>query len=380
VSEFHNYLVLTDCPVDKIVAAVRSELLVTRKWEEVSAETPGARFIEIWRGSPALTVVELISEMEPDPALGKALSLACNTPVALHFYHSTSGVRQNLAFANGKKIAVGKSPFSELAKNDAWGELVPEGPVLTLSFRDAKSERVEQVMVLVRELFEPVLHELAMKPAKILANHPTIDSAIGYALDVGDGARVFVRYTFPKDGAFVIGQDIWRESGQKYDSISSEEKTQFVPDGDPAQLPALLLRECALLAARFVRQGASKIEEAVPAVRAQIDAARRGNVWQRVGAALEDLERRRNVARDREPGWVAGSVVFKGAQLVMVEVAGLPRFTFRFDTAGLPEIKEVAVGELWESWAGTVGARKLRIGDAVLAFGYDAKFIGRGAA
>jgi hypothetical protein len=376
LSEFHNYIVLVNCPVEKAAACVRTELVGNRKWEEVSSETPGAKFIEIWRSRTGLTVVELLSEIESDPALAKTLSRDCGTPVGMHFYESTSGVKENLAFDKGKKLAIGKSTFVEMAKSDGWAQLEPDGPSVTLSFRDAKSERVRQVMDLVREFFEPLLHELSMKPAKILPDYPAGNFAIGYALDVQDGTRVVVRYTVPTDGPITIDQDIWHEKngGKDYDSIYRGGQTQFVPHGDPAQLSALLKRECQYLAARFVTEGAPKIEDAVPSVRPLVEVARRGDVWQRVGAEMAELVRRRNVAHDKTPDWVSASVVFKGAQLVMVQAEGLPRFTFRFDTSSLVDSREVAVGALWESWAGTVGARRLKVGNSVFTFDYDGKY------
>lgn len=69
MSEYRNYIVLTDCPVEKAAATVRAELVGCRKWEEVSAETPGAKFIEIWRSQSTLTVGELLSKIEPDASL-----------------------------------------------------------------------------------------------------------------------------------------------------------------------------------------------------------------------------------------------------------------------------------------------------------------------
>jgi hypothetical protein len=81
---------------------------------------------------------------------------------------------------------------------------------------------------------------------------------------------------------------------------------------------------------------------------------------------------------DRGPGWQSASIVFKGAQLLRVQAEAIPqRFTFRCSTSDLPDSKEVAVGGLWESWVGTVGARMLRIANSVLTFDYDGEYIGR---
>jgi len=382
MSEFRNYIVLAGCPVEKTAEAVCRELTTKRKWEAVSGDTAGAKFIDVWCSRSGFTVVQLVSEIESDPALGKALSRDCEGPVAVHFYESHSGVTENLAFDKGKKAAVGRSPFAEMFRSDSWDELEPEGSVTTLSFRDAKSERVSQVMDLLREFIEPVLHELSMKPTKVLGNYPSIGFAIGYGLDMEDGTRVVVRYTVPTDGALTIEQDIWREKGEgsEYQEIARGDRTSFVPDLDPALLPDLLRRECQLLAARLVRHGAAKIEEAAPLARPVIEAARRTESWRVADKAFDDLERRRNVAQDRGSEWAEAKVVFKGAQLMLVQAGGLPRFTFRFDTAGLAEGEPVAVGELWESWAGTVGARKLRVGATVLMFGYDGKYLGIGGA
>ena len=115
---------------------------------------------------------------------------------------------------------------------------------------------------------------------------------------------------------------------------------------------------------------APQIADKVPSLAAELKAASSSEAWRQAATDREGLERTKNVARERGPAWVNGTVVFRGAQLLVVQADG-SRFTFKFDTSRIPDAKDIAVGDLWESWTGNLSARKLKVDNTVVAFDYD---------
>jgi hypothetical protein len=331
--EIRNYIVVRDCPPDRVAQALTEELIKHRKWEQAPADTVGVHVIEVWPAADGLTVADLTTWENADAPLCKAVSNACKTIAAAYFFFSPAEeVNELVVFSSGRKVPAPKSPFAMLADEGAWHFIPAAGAEpITLTFRDSRSERVRQATALIKEHLEPLLLPLGFRPGKIAADSPKIQFAAGYVRRLDDGRSVWVRYSFPKEGVqLTLTLDIWLQSGRnEYDAIYRGQQTRFLPDANEDLLPALLHRECRLLASRFVLDGAPEIAEKVN-----------------------------------------GSLVFRGAQLLVVQAEGA-RFTFKFDTSMIPDAKEIAIGDLWESWIGSVSARKLKVGDTVVAFDYD---------
>lgn len=374
--ELRNYVVVQGSAVDDVARAVTAELAGKRGWEVAGPDAVGAHVVEIWPAAGGLTVVDLTTWEESDARLGKAVSAACDTTAAVYFYASVAEEANELSvFSSGRKVRSEKSALASLVKEDGWWDFtpIPGAEPITLMFRDGRSERVNQVMSLVKTHFEPVLQPLSLARGRIAPDYPTIDLAVGYGRRLAGDASLWVRYTFPKDSAALkIRQDIWTKRGSNFEAVYRGGETRVLMHAKPDRVSALLDRDCRLLAAQFVTLGAAGIAEAVPSLAADIDAARATAAWRRAADDLESLERTKNVAVERGAEWIEGTVSFRGAQMLVVQAAG-SRFTFKLDTSGLPATKEVAVGELWEDWIGNVAARKLRMGDRVVSFDYDGR-------
>jgi len=376
--EIRNYVIVRDCTAARVAEAVTKELATHRKWEQVPADTVGTQVVEIWPAADGLTVVDLTTWEGADVPLGKAVSTECNANVAAYFFFSPAEEVNELAvFSSGRKVRANKSPFAMLEEEDVWDFTpVPGVEPIRLTFRDARSERVAEAMALIREHFEPLLQPLGLKRGKIAADYPTIQFAVGYVRPLEDGRSLWVRYSFPKEGrALTLKQDIWVEKGRDaYDAVYRGQETRFLPDASNDLVPALLQRECRLLAAQLVLDGAPLIADKIGFLAPDIRTANASAIWQRAAADREQLERTKNVANERGPELIKGTVVFRGAQLLLVQADGI-RFTFKFDTSWLPDTKDVVVGELWESWSGGVSARKLKVGSAVVIFDYDGRVL-----
>lgn len=372
--EVRNYIIVRDCPPDRVAEALTEELVKVRKWEQVSADTMGVHVVEIWPAADGLTVADLTTWEEADASLAKAVSTACKTTAAAYFFFSPAEEVNELAvFSSGRKVPAKKSPFAMLEHEEVWDFTPVAGAEpITLTFRDARSERVTQATALIEEHLEPLLLPLGFRPGKIAADYPTIQFAVGFVRRLDDGQAVWVRYSFPKESVtLTLKQDLWLQKGRnEYDAIYRGQETRFLPDANKNLLPALLHRECRLLASQLVLDCAPQIADKVPSLAAELKAASSSEAWRQAATDREGLERTKNVARERGPAWVNGTVVFRGAQLLVVQADG-SRFTFKFDTSRIPDAKDIAVGDLWESWTGSLSARKLKVDNTVVAFDYD---------
>jgi hypothetical protein len=379
--EIRNYILVRDCPPERVAQAVTKELAGQRKWEQVPPETAGVHLIEIVPAADGLTVVDPTTWEGADVPLGQAISKECNATVAVYF-HCDEGGSQLAVFSSGRKALAKKSPFAVLADEAVRDFMpLPGSEPITIAFRDTRSERVGQATALIHEHLEPVLAPLGFKPGKIAADSPTTQFVVGYGRRLDDGRSLWVRYCFDKESLkLTLTQDVLLDKERDehgnnlHDAVCTRRETRFIVHASEELTRALLHRECRLLASQFVLDCAPQIADKLPSLAAEVKAASASAVWQRAAADREELERTRNVARERGPGWIDGTVVFRGAQLLLVQADGT-RFTFKLDTSRLPDSKEVAVGELWESWTGEISARKLRMNDAVITFDHDGKLL-----
>lgn len=379
--EIRNYLIVRDCPPERVAQALLKELVEHRQWQQVPADTADAHVIEIWPAAGGLTVADLTTWEAADSLLGKAVSTDCSTSVAAYYYFSPAEEANELVvFSCGREVPTDKSPFAALPEGGAWHLSPTSGtapstlPItlpVTLTIRAAPSTQGAQAMALIKRHFEPLLLPLRFVPGKIAADYPTHEYAVGYVRRLEDGRAVWVRFSFVKDAELELRQDIWLETGPSdYEPIYRGQKTRWLPHADPSLKPVLLERECRLLASQLVLEGAPRIAAQIPSLMSELGAVGSSAAWQQAAAAREQLERTRNVARERGPAWVHGTVTFRGAQLLRVQADGT-RFTFKLDTSKLPNTQDAAVGEIWEGWTGSLAARKLRLGDKVVTFDYD---------
>ncbi len=357
------------------------ELVGQRRWEQVPPETVGVHVVEIWPAADGLTVLDPTTWEGADVPLGHAISKECDAAVAVYFFCDEGG-SELAVFSSGRRVLAKKSSFAVLAEESVWDFTpLPGAEPITLAFRDARSKRVTEATALITEHLEPLLVALGFKQGKIAADSPTTQFVVGYGRRLDDGRSLWVRYCFDKESLELsFTQDILLDKERDehgndfYDPVCARQETRFILHADKDLLSALLHRECRLLASQFVLDCAPQIADKLPSLAAEVKAAGSSVAWRRAAADREELERTRNVARERGPGWIDGTVVFRGAQLLLVQADGT-RFTFKLDTSSLPDTKDVAVGDLWESWTGDLSARKLRMSNAVIAFDHDGKVL-----
>jgi hypothetical protein len=75
--------------------------------------------------------------------------------------------------------------------------------------------------------------------------------------------------------------------------------------------------------------------------------------------------RDRDIAEELADRWQSGTVIFASTALVHVAV-GRQQLTFSCDGSGLGRGAVVEVGGLWLGWNGSLGARRLRVGEREL--------------
>jgi hypothetical protein len=122
--------------------------------------------------------------------------------------------------------------------------------------------------------------------------------------------------------------------------------------------------EFRLMAGELVTRGARALA-ANPLLTGIVATAQGSPAWQAAAAGHAALLANRLVARELPDEWRKASVVFASAALVLVQL-GREQITFHCDGTGLARGAEVEVGGLWQSWTGSLGARRLRVGDREL--------------
>jgi hypothetical protein len=243
---------------------------------------------------------------------------------------------------------------------------------LVLSFLAPEPEPVlATVEAALQRWVEPLLSVLAMTRGK--AEPRQLEGAIAYERPVGE-RRLRVQYSFD-GGPHRIGQ---RFECLEWDAkckcwLAPHVEIGNVEQFQPYQSPAHLDRACRFLAASLAREW-DKVSELAPPLKEELERASQTEEWRRAASEYDDLWRTRLVANEREPGWTPAKLVFRSANLMLVETDEKERFTFKFDTSAVPDSKDIAVGAIWETSSGGARARRLKVGEQLFCFDEEGAF------
>jgi len=141
----------------------------------------------------------------------------------------------------------------------------------------------------------------------------------------------------------------------------------------PHRSPANLDRAIQFLAALFVTH-APEIGQQVPELVPAIDAATATTQWRAALLSAPRLWSHRAVSGDIDPTEIAATIVFVGANMVVLDAGGR-RVSFKFPVQDISTTDSAHVSGWWTTPAGTHAATVLRIGSRTWQFEPSGKLI-----
>lgn len=183
-----------------------------------------------------------------------------------------------------------------------------------------------------------------------------------WRFDVRDGDLWHdLQLTFPFDRE---GYSPARPSGGSHSCLQ-----EFHPHRSPANFD----RAVQFLAALFVTH-APEISRQVPELLAPLEAAASAPEWRAALLAGPRLWSHRAVTGDIDPTELAATIVFVGANLLVLDAGGR-RVSFKFPVQGISKTDGARVSGWWTTPAGTHAATVLRIGSRTWQFEPSGKLV-----